>query len=231
MSYYSERLSGERLRRCYELAPPRVRRHLLAEIDHVLERVRPGDAVLELGCGYGRVALELARRAGRVIGIDTATESIALAREIAGGGSTCEFLEMDAVALAFPDDTFDATVCVQNGICAFRVDAARLLREAARVTKPGGKVLLSSYAAGFWEHRLRWFEIQADHGLLGPIDREATGDQTIACLDGFRSGAMSPEGFDRLCRGLCLPCLVEEVDGSSLFCEVEVPAPGGECNR
>lgn len=223
MDYYSGNLSGERLRECYEVAPPRVRQYLEAEIEHVLERIGPGDAVIELGCGYGRVALELTPAAKRVVGIDTASGSIALARKLAGARTNCEFLEMDAIALEFPDGVFDVTVCIQNGVCAFHVAPDRLLHEAARVTRSGGRVLMSSYAARFWKHRLRWFEIQADRGLVGEIDLEATAGNTIVCLDGFRSGAMSPVEFEELCDRAGLTCVIEEVDGSSVFCEVVVP--------
>ena len=58
--YYSAKLSGERLQQCYELASARVKQYLEAEIDFVLSRLRPNDSVLELGCGYGRVAFRLA---------------------------------------------------------------------------------------------------------------------------------------------------------------------------
>ena len=53
--YYSEQLFAERLRKCYEIAPPRARQYLEAEIDHVAGRIRPGESVLELGRGYGHV--------------------------------------------------------------------------------------------------------------------------------------------------------------------------------
>ena len=46
--YYSEKLSAERLRRVYDLAPARVKRYLDAEIEFVLKRINPGDRVLEL---------------------------------------------------------------------------------------------------------------------------------------------------------------------------------------
>jgi SAM-dependent methyltransferase len=59
--YYREKLSANRLERVYAIAPPRVRQYLDAEIDHVLALVGPNDAVLELGCGYGRVLALLAR--------------------------------------------------------------------------------------------------------------------------------------------------------------------------
>ena len=46
--YYSEKLSAERLRRVYDLAPARVKRYLDSEIEFVLKRINPGDRVLEL---------------------------------------------------------------------------------------------------------------------------------------------------------------------------------------
>lgn len=223
MNYYAENLSGERLRECYEIAPARVRRYLQAEIAHVLERVRPRDTVLELGCGYGRVAFELAMVAHRVVGIDTAADSVLLARRLAGSRSRCEFHEMDAIKMSFPDDHFDVVACVQNGICAFGVEKVALLREAVRVARPGGRVLFSSYAEQFWPHRLKWFELQAESGLVGEIDREATRDGVIVCRDGFRAGMMSEADFRELCTQVKLAPVISNVDDSSTFCELEVP--------
>jgi len=221
--YYDQRLAGSRLRQCYELASPRVRRYLEAEIEHVLGRLDPSDDVLELGCGYGRVALRLADRARRVVGIDTAAESLRLARTLAGSRRDCQFVRMDALETSFPDGAFDAVVCVQNGICAFGVSPVELLREALRVTKPGGQLLFSSYSDGFWDERLAWFEAQASAGLLGPIARGETGNGVIVCEDGFRAGAMSAADFTALCTALRLRGEVVEVDGSSLFCQVVKP--------
>lgn len=221
-NYYEKRLSAERLRRCYEIAPERVRRYLEAEIRFVQSRLRPEDSVLELGCGYGRVAHRLAEIARRVVGIDTAEDSLALARESAPPGSRCEFLKMNALALSLPPEEFDLVACVQNGICAFGVDQRGLIAEAVRVTRPGGTVLFSTYAEGFWPHRLRWFELQAEAGLIGAIDYEATGDGTIACEDGFRAGALLPERMSELCGSLGLPVQVTEVEGASVFFEILV---------
>ena len=49
------------------------------------------------------------------------------------------------------------------------------LAAAVDVTRPGGRVLFSSYAEAFWDHRLAWFRLQAREGLLGEIDEAATG--------------------------------------------------------
>jgi ubiquinone/menaquinone biosynthesis C-methylase UbiE len=211
------------LRQCYDIASDRVKRYLEAEIDFVLSRLERNSAVLELGCGYGRVAFRLAEVAKRVVGIDTATESIALARRIAGSTSPCEFQEMDALELTFDTSEFDRVVCVQNGICAFGGDQDVLLREALRVTRPGGRVLFSTYSERFWPDRLAWFTAQAAVGLVGPIDYEQTGNGTIACKDGFRSGTVSPEAFLSFGKRLGVEPEVTEVDESSVFCEFVVP--------
>jgi len=221
--YYSERLSAEKLRRCYEIAPPRVRQYLDAEIRHVAARIRPGDALLELGCGYGRVLEPLARSASTVAGIDTSLASLRLARQLVAQLSNCRLLRMNAVALAFRDRVFDVVVCIQNGISAFGVDQRALIGEAIRVTRPGGRVLFSSYAQKLWEHRLAWFEIQSRHGLLGEIDREASRDGVIVCKDGFKATTVTPREFASLTAGLGVESRVEEVDESSTFCEIELP--------
>ncbi len=220
MGYYSEKLSGQRLRLCYELAPPRVQRYLEAEIDFVLRFVRPSFCVLELGCGYGRVLGRLVDRAAVVLGIDTSLDSLQRAR--AELGEKCRLAAMDAVALALADGIFDLVICVQNGIAAFGVDKRKLIEEAVRVTRPGGTALFSTYSKKFWDERLEWFRIQAAHGLVGELDSLATGGGVIVCKDGFRAETESPEGFRSLLAGYQRPPRITEVDGSSLFCEITV---------
>lgn len=218
--YYAESLSGRRLQLCYELAAPRVRQYLEAEIRHVMSRLGPSDTVLELGCGYGRVALRLADVVQRIVGIDTAEESIEIARELASTSTNCEFLNMNALDLRFADGEFDAVICVQNGICAFGVDQVDLLRESLRVTASGGIMLFSSYSDQFWRHRLAWFEAQAAAGLVGPVDHAASGEGVIVCKDGFSAGRASPEDWRLLCSRLGCGFEIVEVDESSVFCEI-----------
>jgi 2-polyprenyl-6-hydroxyphenyl methylase/3-demethylubiquinone-9 3-methyltransferase len=220
--YYTEHLSAERLRQCYEIAPPRVQQYLAAEVAHVVRRIRPADTVLELGCGYGRVLQQLAGRAGTLIGIDTSPASVQLARKLLAATPQCEVLQMDAGALGFRDAAFDAVLCIQNGISAFKVDRRVLFAESVRVTRRGGRVLFSSYAAKFWPHRLEWFRLQSACGLLGEIDRAATGAGVIVCKDGFRAVTLGPDEFLALATETGVRAQVSEVDESSLFCEVIV---------
>jgi SAM-dependent methyltransferase len=201
-----------------------VQQYLDAEIEHVRSRLKPDDVVLELGCGYGRVAAALTESARQVIGIDTADESLELGRTLFADKVNLELLAMDASEMSFPDSHVDVVVCVQNGICAFGVAHDKLMAEAVRVTKGNRLALFSTYPSAFWPDRLAWFEAQAASGLLGPIDREATGHGVIVCEDGFRTGALSEAELRDLCARLGLDCNILEVAGASLFCEVTKPA-------
>jgi len=216
--YYCDRLSAERLKRCYEIAPPRVRQYLRAETEFVLEHIRPGDIHLDLGCGYGRTMRPFARKAEFVVGVDVSHSSLLLGQSYLRGTRNCLLLEMDAANLAFLDETFDLVVCIQNGISAFHRDPARLFQESLRAAKRRGRVLFSTYAEKFWDHRLEWFRRQAAEGLLGEIDEERTGGGVIVCRDGFRARTFTEGQFRSLASTWPVSVEITEVDQSSLFC-------------
>jgi len=220
--YYSQKLSAERLRQCYEIAPARAKRYLEAEIEFVLNKITPSAMVLELGCGYGRVLQRLAPKARKVVGIDTSYGSLVLARDMNGDTPLYELCQMNAVELGFHDRQFDMVVCIQNGISAFKVNQRDLIKEAIRVTRSGGIAVFSSYSERFWEGRFEWFQIQSEQGLIGEIDYDATGDGVIVCKDGFRASTVGPEEFVSLTSGFDVVPKISEVDGSSIFCELLV---------
>ena len=221
-SYYKDKLAADRLRRCYELATPRVRQYLKSEIDFVVDNISPGDNLLELGCGYGRVLSVLAEKAGLTCGIDNSVTSLRAAREYLNGINNCHLICMDALRLAFGGDSFDAVICIQNGISAFQVDQGVLVSEALRVTRPGGKILFSTYSDRFWNDRLEWFRLQSEAGLVGEIDWEKTCNGEIVCRDGFTATTVSASGFMALTSGLEVDAEIKEIDNSSLFCVLTV---------
>jgi len=102
-----------------------------------LARVGPGSRALDVATGTGDLAIELARRGAEVTGSDFAPAMLEIARRKAPG---LRFEEGDALELAYPDSSFDA-VTVGFGARNFG-DLDRGLAEMARVTRPGGRVVV-----------------------------------------------------------------------------------------
>ena len=193
-----------------------------AELDFVLNKINYGDKVLELGCGYGRIIPDLLKKAGLVFGIDISPENISYGKYFLHGVENCVLMEMDAAKLSFPDNIFEVVLCIQNGISAFKVEPFQLISESIRVTKPGGKILFSTYSPKIWDERLDWFYLQAGEGLLGEIDEEKTGNGIIVCKNGFKATTFTPEEFQKLTATFNVKTNIVEVDESSLFCEIEL---------
>ena len=222
INYYSEILNSSNLEKCYEIAPPRVKQFLQAEINFVLNSIKHNDLGLDLGCGYGRIAFRLLEKAKKVVGIDISKDNVQLAKKTALSNNKLEFYVMDAKKLDFPDSYFTTTICVQNGISAFKVDPLELLKESVRVTKKGGTILYSSYSEKFWNHRLKWFEIQSENKLIGEIDYELTKNGTIVCKDGFTATTYSRQEFLELASKNNVQSEIFEIDNSSIFCKMKV---------
>lgn len=220
--YYSEFLSAERLKLCYDLAPPRVKQYLNAEIDYVKNKIKEGDYVLELGCGYGRILKALHRKTKYVFGIDLSLTNLVFGQKDYLAKDPCHLSAMDAFKLGFRSKIFDLVFCIQNGVSAFGGNPGVLIKEAIRVTKQGGLILFSSYSNKFWDHRLKWFQIQSNNKLIGKIDYDQTGNGVIVCKDGFKASTFNEEDFISLTSGFKIEVRTFEVDESSVFCEITI---------
>ena len=216
--YYKDKLSAEGLRKCYEIAPPRIRRYLDAETNFVINRTKRSRRVLELGCGYGRVMKRVVVHVRFAVGCDTSWNSLRLAGSYMRPRRNFGLVCADASCLPFRSGVFDAVFCVQNGISAFGADRQDLVSEAIRATKDGGQALFSSYSHRIWKERLAWFRAQSEAGLIGEIDEAETGRGTIVCRDGFRATTVSRKEFERLFSGAGTSTHIKEIDGSSIFC-------------
>lgn len=114
----------------------------------IAERLRPGDRVLDLGCGTGALAVQLARRGCQVTGVDISplmlTQAIRRVRQ-AGLGEQVLLRELGAVDLdtAFEDCSFDAVVSTLVFSELSDDEIAYTLAECRRILQPDGQLLIA----------------------------------------------------------------------------------------
>ena len=122
--------------------------------------VYAGDRVLDVGTASGNTALAAARRRARVTAIDLVPSLLERARQRASAeGLTVDFEQGDAMALAFPDGSFDVVMTTFGAI--FAPDAEQTAAEMSRVCRPGGKVAFAAWTPDGMLGRL--FELLAGY--------------------------------------------------------------------
>jgi ubiquinone/menaquinone biosynthesis C-methylase UbiE len=136
-----------------------TRAHSEAMLAWVREHCGPGTVALDLCCGEGAWARELAATGAATYGIDLSEASLARARAASADQlNVPAFRVMDAEALAFPDATFD--VIVASG-CLHHVDLDRVYAEMRRVLKPGGRIMCNEALAH--NPLFQWYRRRTPH--------------------------------------------------------------------
>jgi len=158
--------------------------------------IRRGSRVLDVGCGYGRVALPLARLGYRVDGIDVSPEMIEAARQAAREESLEVGLSLGSMTrLPSEDAAYDAVICLWSAFNELLDESEQraATREMRRVLRPGGLLLIegrpyhepteAEIAEGLRRgpgHRVEWGLVD---GILNPHYRHDEASLTGLCRD------------------------------------------------
>lgn len=171
------------------------------EVDHIVGALgmSPGMRVLDVGCGPGRHAHELARRGIGVHGIDISERFVELAREGAPAGATFE--RLDARAMTF-DGEFDAVICLCQGAFGLMTangDDEVVLAAMARALAPGGRLALSAFNAYFAVKYHEAATFDAETGVAHERTEVRDEEGRAAEVD-LWTGCYTPRELRLLCR-------------------------------
>lgn len=155
-----------------------------------LAGIAAGQHALDIGCGTGTQAIAAWRRVqpgGTVAGIDISPNMLAAARRKARrAGLEIDFREADAVRLPFESDRFDVVTITTVMHMIPDAQQRTCLREAARVLRRGGRLLVIDYAGDVKERR-HW---SAKHGRHGSFDLAAL--HPVLSQEGFEGIEAGP---------------------------------------
>ena len=142
---FSERMLREHLDDSHGAAT-RIASERVVQMEWFWEKLglQPGMRLLDVTCGPGLYALELARRGCQITGVDFSPAAVAYARDLArseGFSAQCTFIEQDVRDMDFVGANFDAALLLYGQLAVFTsTEAQHLLQQVAESLKPGGKL-------------------------------------------------------------------------------------------
>jgi ubiquinone/menaquinone biosynthesis C-methylase UbiE len=150
---------------------------------------KPFRSLLDLGTGTGRMLELFGREIERGLGLDLSLDMLLLARDRLerAGLKHCSVRQGDIYDLPLGNDSFDVVILHQ--VLHFLDDGARAIREAARVLRPGGRLLVVDFAP----HELEFLREQHAHRRLGFPPETVTQWMTASGLEPVMHKSLSPE--------------------------------------
>lgn len=236
---------GEHIHLGHYGSPPRRKNFLKAKYDFVHEMVTWGEldqcpagtTLLDVGCGFGGSSRVLAKEYGfSVTGVTISPKQVKRAQELTPEGVDAQFRVDDAMALSYPDASFDVVWSVEAG--PHMPDKAIFAKELMRVLKPGGVLVLADWnqrddrhkPLNFWERPvMRQLLDQWSHPAFASIEEfseklVATGLVAGKVMTADWTQATLPSWLDSIWQGVARPAGLVKFGFSGLLKSLrEVP--------
>jgi ubiquinone/menaquinone biosynthesis C-methylase UbiE len=133
---------------------PLLKDWLEKENNYLQKYVEKNSITLDIGCGFGRNIKELINKNRKVVGVDYDKSVFKVVKkELAEYKNVSLFLEK-AEKLHFKDNTFDYVICMGNTFGDMPSTKTKVLSEMKRVTKKGGKIIISIFSENAMEERI-----------------------------------------------------------------------------
>jgi ubiquinone/menaquinone biosynthesis C-methylase UbiE len=161
---------------------------------------KPFRSLLDLGTGTGRMLEMFGADIERGLGLDLSLDMLLLARDRLerAGLKNCSVRQGDIYDLPLADDSFDVVILHQ--VLHFLDDGARAIQEAARVLRPGGRLLVVDFAP----HEQEFLREQFAHRRLGFASETVTQWLTASGLDPVMHKSLSPQPDGKIAVSLWL---------------------------
>ena len=203
-----------------------------------LARLNPGEVVLDLGSGGGIDVLLSAKRVGptgKAYGLDMTDEMLALANENKrkAGAENVEFLKGEIENIPLPDSSVD--VIISNCVINLSSDKNRVLREAFRVLKPGGRFAVSDVVTrGAISEEIRKSVLLWVGCIAGALDEAEYREKLTSA--GFEQVEIEPTRIYRIedareflsAEGVDVDAIAPQVDEKFMSAFVRAVKPSGD---
>jgi SAM-dependent methyltransferase len=184
-----------------------VRHWFDLEDDFLRSHIQPRTRVLDIGCGFGRhMILALESGASYVAGVDNSVHMYRKAQE-----TMLDWIDVqkdpelrrqfdlncdDAANVSYPSDDFDMAICMTNTLGNMPEAVQRaVLKEARRLLKPGGKLLLSVYKD---TEKVRSMRVQSYHHVGLTVRKQSSRPSVVETVEGLSSEQFTELGLRKL---------------------------------
>jgi len=154
-----------------------TRAFMWRDLEFIKDYVKPGDRILDFGCGNGRLAGFFKGRYSEYIGVDISQRLIDIASQTYHSEKT-KFIKIKAKKIPFKDNSFDAifSIAVFHHFPS-KEYSLQIARELYRVMKPGGKIVISAW--NLWQKQYLEYHAKSREGWLDASIPFKSSDKTF----------------------------------------------------